>query len=266
MSIELVLLGEILNLSRDDNVSLENFGQKVAASPKLAVEIVRVSNSALYGMEGKIDRLERAVLILGMRTVSQIASSVLVKAKMNGVQIGSLHGDQLWTHSLETGVCAQLIARCLSLPLESEAYLAGLLHDLGVVEMSQAHGARYADVVVNATQSAESLATAEQDAFGETHETKLCEIAADWGFRDLLINAIGHHHDPNAANDRSRPLATLLYAAHVVLEDHSEAWSDHGPSEQDEAVLSDLGLLPDDLEDIRVLTEERLKEVSGVFK
>ena len=78
MSIELALLGEIMAISRDSDASLEEFGQKVGTSPQLAREVVRISNSALYGMEGKINRLERAVLILGMRTVAEIASMLVL--------------------------------------------------------------------------------------------------------------------------------------------------------------------------------------------
>ena len=122
MSTELVLLGEILQLASDSGCNLDTFGEKVATSPKVTAEVVRVSNSALYGMEGKINRLERAVLILGMRTVADIASALLVAARMKNMDVGELRGDAIWTHSLEIGVCAQLVARSLGLPLESEAY------------------------------------------------------------------------------------------------------------------------------------------------
>ena len=267
MSIEFALLGEIISLSSDTNdAPLDDFSDKVATSPKLAAEVVRISNSALYGMEGKINRLERAVLILGMRTVAEIASSLLVASRMQGVSIGALGGDALWLHSLETGVCAQLIARCLLPSIESEAYLAGLLHDLGMLELYESYGEPYAKVVTRCQLEQIPLVELEQAAFGETHGQRLLSRAGDWHFPELLTEAIGHHDTPDDAPDASRTLATVVRAAHIVLAEPGKGWTDLPPTPLDEQILQELGLQPDDVIDIRALLEERMKDVVQVLR
>jgi HD-like signal output (HDOD) protein len=266
MSIELVLLGQLLNLAGDPDCSLESFGEQVATSPHLAVEVVRVSNSALYGMEGKINRLERAVLILGMRTVADIASAVLVAKEMKGMNVGSLSGDSLWMHSLETGVCAQLIARCLSLPLESEAYLAGLLHDLGILELYEDKGEPYAETIVTAQKEERSLIEVERETFGEDHCSRLLTVSAGWGFPSLLCEAIGYHDCPLEAPEASRTLAALVRAAHIVIDEPSEGWSDVPKTDEDEALLELLDLEPQDVEDIQAMQIDRMKEVAPLFR
>lgn len=266
MSIELMLLGEILRLSRDSDVSLEEFGEKVASSPHLAAEIVRVSNSALYGMEGRINRLERAVLILGIRTVASIASSVLVAAKVRGVKVGGLNHDALWIHSLETGVCAQLIARCLGLPADSEAYLAGLLHDLGMLELHQAHGKRYAEIVLQAGREKRSLHEVEQEVLSETHCSRLFDLAAEWGFPEPLQQALGYHHSPLEAPEASRTVASLVYAAHILVTDPAGGWTDQCETAEDTSFLEELGLASEDVDDIRGMLDEKMKEVAAVFQ
>ncbi len=267
MSMEFALLGEIITLSHDPtNTRLDEFATKVATSPQLAAKVVRVSNSALYGMEGKINRLERAVLILGMRTVAEIASSLLVANRLQSVNIGTLGGDALWMHSLETGVCAQLIARCLLPSVESEAYLAGLLHDLGVLELYETYGQSYAETVTRCQREQVPLIELEQEMFNENHGKRLLTRAGDWHFPELLTQAIGYHDAPEQAPEASRTLATVVRASHIVVAEPRKGWSDVPPTEQDEEILRGLGLQPDDMIDIRALLEERMKEVIPILR
>jgi len=90
VSIELALLGQILMLAEDEHTSSATLSMTVANSPMLAANVVRVSNSALYGMEGRVARLERAVLVLGVRTVASIASTVLARGLLDVEQVGAL--------------------------------------------------------------------------------------------------------------------------------------------------------------------------------
>lgn len=265
MSAELVLLGEILRLARNPDVSLEEFGSKVASSPHLASEVVRVSNSALYGMEGRVHRLERAVLILGIRNVSSIASAILVGHRIKSASIGELDGDALWTHSLETGVCAQLLARSLDLPLESEAYLAGLLHDLGILELHEEHGEPYGRVVDRARQHALDLVMLERETFGVDHAARLLECTRSWGFPELLQQVVGHHHAPEHADPLARPIAALIQTAHIVIESPLREWKDHAPSAEDGDRLAAIGLTADDVADVLEELGERTKEIAAVF-
>ena len=267
MSIEFALLGEIISLSQDPtNTPLDDFANKVATSPQLAAEVVRVSNSALYGMEGRINRLERAVLILGMRTVAEIASSTLVASRMRAMSIGALGGDALWMHSLEIGVCSQFIARCLVPSVESEAYLAGLLHDLGMLEMYEAHGKPYSEAVARCQREQTPLIGLEAEAFEQTHGRRLLARAGDWHFPELLTQAIGYHDAPQEAPEASRSLATVVRAAHIVVAEPSKGWSDMPPTPEDDQILRDLGLQPEDVVDIRALMQERMKEVVSVLR
>jgi HD-like signal output (HDOD) protein len=265
MSIEMTLLGQILNMSRDPEGDLNEFSNKVASSPRLATEIVRIANSALYGMEGRIHQLERALMVLGVRTVASIASSILVGDKVRDIEIGGVTGDQLWMHSLETGTCAQLMARCLSQPLESEAYLAGLLHDLGMLDLFSDHGTAYAELVELTLREPLELHELEQERFGETHASRLGGLLRAWDFPELLQVAVGAHHAPETAPESSRMLAALVKGAHCLITDPTDGWQDatHGPD--DATFLADLGLLPEDVGDLRAELTERMKKISAVL-
>jgi len=270
MNAEIALLGQILTLASDDNVLIEEFGSVVASSPQLAAQVVKVANSSLYGMEGRITRLERAVLILGVRTVASIASSVLVANQTKSIRIGKLTGNELWMHSLEVGCCAQLLCRCLSWPHDSEAYLAGLLHDLGLSLLSTDHGDAYASMLdgLRAREGAESkhITQVEQEQFGEDHGQRLARQARRWGFPPLLCDAFTHHHAPTDAADPAQAVASLVHAAHIVIHDHSEGWSDHARVEEDDSnFLISLGLDGDEIADVQITLAEQIKQLSSTF-
>ncbi len=265
MSLELSLLGEILQMSRDPDVNVDAFQERVGRSPRLAAMVVRVSNSALYGMEGKIHELRRAVLILGIKSVTQISSGILVAESMRSAEIGGVSGDALWLHALETAICAELLARCLGLPLESEAYLAGLIHDLGIVDLFDEHGEAYADAMRCSRSGDVALHGLEESLFGETHGQRLARLAGEWGFPDVLQEAVAFHHRPDGASPLGRPLALLLRAAHVVVEDPVGGWRDHVPGDSDTGVLDELGLDAQDAEDVREELAARMKDASAVY-
>ncbi len=270
MSSEIALLGQILNLASDENVRIDEFGSVVASSPQLAAQVLKVANSALYGMEGRITRLERAVVILGVPTVASIASSVLIANRTRGVQIGKLSGDALWLHSLEVGCGAQLISRCLSWPHDAEAYLAGLLHELGIVELAQEYGPEYCALVDRVTEAESSpetnLLTLELELCGETHGQRLARISKRWGFPTILCDSFSFHHAPTDAAEPAHAVASLVHAAHILTDGHSDGWSDHiHAPEEDQSFLDALGLGSEEIADVRTTLSEQIKELSQAY-
>ena len=227
MGTELSLLGEIVTLSCDPSVNLDEFLDKVASSPGLAAEVVRAGNSALYGMEGKIDRLQRAVTILGPRAVASIASAVVVHHALGNAGIGGLEGEAIWMHSLETGECARILALHLDPRIDHQAYLAGLFHHLG-----------------------------SGDAPGDPMESSGTFPAA-------LRSVLGDHRPVGEVPEPSRSLAALVRAAHAAVRDPRAGWKDDVPG--DEELLADLGLLDDEICGIRRSVHERVKELVAVF-
>jgi len=117
-------LGALLRHAGDPHVSLDDVLDLVGAAPGLAEELVRVGNSELFDMPGKITRPDRAVLILGPRKVAAIAAALFAAHPPAG------SGSATPWQRLATGLCAELIARQLELAIGPEACAAGLLHDL----------------------------------------------------------------------------------------------------------------------------------------
>ncbi len=265
MTGELALLGEILQLAGDSDVSLDQFVGSVGQSPSLAARVLRVSNSALYGMEGRVQRLDRAVLILGVEAVAGIAASVVVADRARRARIRELPADAFWLHSLESGVCAELLARFLGLGTYREAYLAGLLHDLGVVDLLVTHGRRYEDLLLDAHVSGRSLDSMESERLDETHGQRIGTEATGWGLPESLRLAIAHHDHPEEAPGSSQTLARIVLAGHAVTRGELAPWTDHPPEGDPSLALETLGVTEADTEEIRTLVRERIKVSASLF-
>ena len=137
-------LRRILALGFEPNANLDDLLERLCASPSLASEIARVANTAPWGMEGRIDRLERVVLIQGSRTAAAIAAALLVRDQLRA-RFGPAEAERRFAHALETAVRARLVATRLELPLAHEAWVAGLLH---VLDAPPAHPAQWTAVHV----------------------------------------------------------------------------------------------------------------------
>ena len=266
MSAEVALLGRVLSLTAQSDCSIHEIGEAVALSPDLSSQVVKVANSALYGMAGRVTTLDRAVLILGVDAVAGIASSLVMADTLRHPPIGSLPSDALWLHSLEIGVCAELVSRVLGWSVGSQAYLAGLLHDLGIRALLDVHGAGYAQLLERVAHDAGDLLALERSTFGETHTERVARQSESWAFPDALCSALAHHHDPSALRGTGATLATLVHAAHIIVSQPLGGFGDRCAGDRDDAeLLGDLGLADDDIADVREVLGERVKEMVAAF-
>lgn len=217
MSPDLARIGRVLRLGHDPGLRVEALQAELESCAGLAPEIERLAQSRLYGMPGQMRRLDRAILILGSRTVAEIAASALVAQGLMRLQIGILAGSALLRHSLEIAIGAQFGAYQRGIDLEREAYLAGLVHDLGICAMHAAHGERYAAVVTRAICERRPLAQLERDHFGTTHAECLAETVSGWDLPRPLSFGIPPKLDRPAESQPARTLAALIQSAHQNL-------------------------------------------------
>jgi len=173
-------------------------------------------------------------------------------------------GDGFWLHALEIGAGAELLAIELGWPCELEAYAAGLLHDLGCVELGRTHGTRYGAMLEEAPRTAGGLVALERAELGKDHSTRLARSVRAGGLPGALCNALGSHHAPEGASPDAQAIAGLIQAAHeLVHRDGANGWSDRGA---DPGVGADLlGLEAPALADLRRRLTDRVKELSRVF-
>ncbi len=257
MGRELALLGEVLRLDPELDAS-----DLVAALSRsdAAADVVRLANSSLYGAEGRVATLAEAARLLPRERLGAAAATALVAREVRPLRLGPLSGEDLWSHALVIGTAAELCARCLHPPLASTALLAGLIHDLGTVELHAAHGARYEALLARAAREKRPLAELEQQELGETHGERMRMRALEWGLPDAVCEVVRWHDAPLRAPADCRAAAAVVYAAHIVAGGQLAPWSDVPHAAAHDGFLRGIGLYPHDINDIVCVLGVRAKE------
>lgn len=170
----------------------------LAQDQSLTVRILRLANSAYFGLSRRVDDLTEAVVVLGMRNVRNLAmvacSYPWMIRPLKGYALGP---RQLWSHSFAVAVGAQLVAKQAKIPNDDTAFTAGLLADVGKSALSVWLEDKLAALIVYATREGLTFDEAERRVLGYDHAEVGAYLAAQWNFPESISAAIRWHHMPS---------------------------------------------------------------------
>ena len=128
------ITAKIVTTVEDPKSTAASLHKNVAHDPALATRILKVVNSAFYGLPGQIGSVERAIVLLGLNAIKNIAVAASLGQLFRGVKLtDKFSAKDLWTHCIAVGVTARELARQMKVPIADEAFLAGLIHDTGLL-------------------------------------------------------------------------------------------------------------------------------------
>ena len=228
LPITVVALGEAV---ADDRCTVDRILGVLAKDPPLSATMLRMANSVLYGGDQSVTELRTAVLRLGFDAVLNLGRTAGVIRTFKGAR--HLDAVRLWQHSVAVGLVSKGICRIIRKNhLLEQAFMAGLLHDIGKIALDLCFPDDYAPVVA-AFQAGQPIIEAETAILGVTHADAGGMLAADWNFPDTLAQAIRNHHGPDSGTflDSLINLSDLLVRSRIP----------NGPSDETLAfVLEDL--------------------------
>lgn len=214
----------MLNLADDPDVSTRDIANMVSDDQAMATAVLRLVNAPFYGLGRRISSIQHAVLLLGQRAVRNLAlSAVLVKSFGEPSKDRRFDRVRLWRHTVACAAGARLLAQRFGADDPEEAFLAGLVHDMGIVVFDQFFHDGFRRVADLVTGLGTPLVDAEREVFGRDHAFVGRQLARRWNFPVPVIEAIGCHHAPGRA--RVDPMLT----ASVHLADWLEATSGAAP-------------------------------------
>ena len=246
--------------SRPDTVP-NDLNRVIALDPVLAGQVLKLINSAYYSLMNKVTSLTRAIIMLGLNTVKNLAlSTAIIRSVSQAKKSRALPIRAFWAHSIAVGVMAKLLAAgCgLSLAEREEYFVAGLLHDLGKIPI----GDEYTEVLARVETAQEPLVTVEQQVLGLDHEEVGAMIATKWKLNAVLTDAICHHHAPELAAAAHRDLVATVALAdfYVCLFDIGDAGNRYPDPSRLESLLAQCQLAWDDLVDLAASVEAEIRK------
>ena len=188
--------------------SLEQIARVIEVDPVLTARILRLVNSAFYGVSGAIVSVHEALVMLGMDVVRGVILSSAAMDLAAGRQ--SIRG--LWEHSFGAAVAATSLGRVLGLPRIEEISAAALMHDIGKLVLASQLGKDYDNVVRYAVRRDMSVRQAEIELLGVPHDEIGRWLVTRWRLPRSIAVPIGLHHEP----ERDRDFAVSTAAVHVA--------------------------------------------------
>lgn len=188
-------VNEVVN---DPSTSATDLEKVIAHDQAIAAKVLKLVNSAFYGLPGRVDTLSRAIPLLGFSTVRNLVMSVSI---FSSAPITEFDMKQFWRHSFATSIAAKAVAVADGVPDEESHSLAGLLHDIGKVLLFQHFVKQYQAVIDMMEQKDVTFIQAEQKLYSTDHAEVGGAIAEKWSFPPNLQAAIAWHHNPEPAGD-----------------------------------------------------------------
>jgi putative nucleotidyltransferase with HDIG domain len=193
-SIPAILLPLIKTLeSPPESIEVKRVVDLISHDKAVAAQTLHMANSPLFGRTQEVSTLRGAVVALGISRVRDIATSCCVM-KLAPRQENGFDVRALWEHALGVALVSRQIARRIGLPAPEQAYLAGLLHDIGLVVNVLLFPEEFPEAAKSAAGRGVPIDVAEQERFGFGHAISGSFLAEEWGLADELKEVVRRHH------------------------------------------------------------------------
>lgn len=193
-----VVATQVIQMLDDHNVSVEEIADLMLTDQVMTARVMKLINSPIYRPVNEITSLKRALVYLGLRHIRELALTTSVISAFDA-DSGAIELNSFWEHSFGVGMVSKIIAKKVGYEDLEKAYIAGIIHDLGEVFLSNYMREPFQEVLDKIKNHPIRLVDAEAEMLGTTHcEIGLC-IARKWNFPDAYCEVISCHHKPAEA-------------------------------------------------------------------
>jgi diguanylate cyclase (GGDEF)-like protein len=200
---------------KKDNTSLNDLARIISCDPALTAKILKVANSPFYGLPSKVESIERAVNVLGLEALKNIALSFIIVKEFNTDSSGKFDSGLFWRRSITAAVGAGLIASRMGIRKEG-IFVTPLLMDIGVLIMYMCRPRDYLKVIDEKRVSGAKTAEAERMIFGTDHQAVGGAVLARWGIPEDISVPVSFHHDMAECPPEYRELVRIMELADVA--------------------------------------------------
>ena len=200
----------------DPNSDIGDLATIIERDQSIAIRILKLINSAHYGLSGKVSSIKQACSLLGLRALQEViitaAVSKVLERELKGYEFES---GELWLHSVATGFCSRILAEKKNRELANDAYTGGLLHDVGKIILDPyvlERKAAFDDFMKDETKM---VLDAEKAILGFDHAEIASDICRKWHIPENVTLAIQYHHYPSLSEGSE--LAHIVHAADYLV-------------------------------------------------
>ena len=254
---------KIIEIVEDAKSTARDLHEVIKTDPALSVKVLKVVNSAFYGLPGQIASVDRAIILLGLSAVKNIAIAASIARLFKGKRISEqFSAADLWRHSVAAAVAAKSIAKCAPHPaMMGEIFVAGLIHDLGMLVERQAFPEAFAQVIDRCSSQDLDFMQCEREIVGADHQAFGAGLTAKWKFPRHLRAACGFHHNPEVLSPELKGIGTVIRIADVMCcqDEYGFPLTARG-CEITEEMLDLLKVTSEQMEEVRAALPDQVSE------
>ncbi len=212
----------IIELVENPSSTAQDLHEVISNDPALCSRILKVVNSSFYGLPGQIASINRAIVMLGLNAVKNIAiAASLAKLFRGGELTPFFSAKELWDHSNAVAIASKMLSDRLGMGFGDEAYLAGLIHDIGIIVEMQFDRSNLIDSLDRCNADAwgkpdVSLLETEEEVYGANHQDFGKGLCEKWKFPTPFMAAAGFHHNPLQAPTEASKIVFVVHAADKI--------------------------------------------------
>jgi len=218
------VVSRIIELVDNPRTSANSLARFISADQALTARILKLANSAYYGFPREISTVNMAIVVLGFNTVKDMGLSLSVFDAFKNKDNNSIFDmNRFWEHSIACGVASRLLARTYHSRNAAEAFVAGLLHDIGKVILNQYFQQEFTKIMQLCSDGT-VLEEAEIMVTGATHAQIGAWLAEKWNLPKIISETIQYHHTPWESTKDTVFVATVTlanYLCHISGMGHS---------------------------------------------
>ena len=256
---------KLLAMIDDPAMRVSQIEKILRQDPGLTANVLRMANSAYFGIPSKVGSIRQAVILLGLKRLIQMVIAACVSAIMDKPVPGyDLPPGELWRHSIAVSVAAEGLVKELKVDAGEEIFTAALLHDVGKLVLGEFVKD---DLTQIETAVSEGIAfeTAETIVLGTNHADTGAQILTNWSLPDEIVNAVRWHHAPEKA-EKTSTMLDIVHVANFMSMMIGVGIGRDGLQHQPSVEVTDrLGLEPYHLEKVASQTMQWVNELSEVL-
>ncbi len=265
-----VTVAKVLQIVNDPRTSPVDLNQVISLDPVLMGKVMRLINSAYYSLPNQITSLVRAIIMLGINTVKNLALSTAVLGTLGKARdFQALNMEGFWRHSICVGVTAKLVAarRNVDPKAREEYFIAGLLHDIGKIPLNNKLAKEYVEAISATDREHIPLYRSEERAMLVNHAQVGRLIIENWRLGQNLSDAVAHHHSVQEYAGPHRELVLTVALANAFTNTYELGFAgDRYPEPLPPEVIAELGVGWEYLESIEETVSAEIEKAQIFLK
>jgi putative nucleotidyltransferase with HDIG domain len=254
--------GKLLPLLKNPDSDTSKIADILRYDPGLTANILKLTNSAYFGIPAKISSVRQAILLLGWKRLIQLVMTMCMSDLMkDSVEGYDLPKGELWRHSIAVSVASDVLVKGLNISEADEVFTAALLHDIGKLVLGDYVKEDMPKIDAMVAKGI-SFEVAEYIVLGTDHAEIGAKILKSWSFPTPLVEAVHWHHDANSCSGHCL-MSDIVHTADILgqMAGYGKKNADREPAAISE-VLERLGLTSEDLPPLAEQTAERVQALN----